>query len=403
MKDTQTNEKLRNNNHTKKGIKSTNLMCDFPPTDEQNSIMHKNQEFQKDSHSNLLKHAIMGIAYINEHDYVTFANEAFQDLVQYSLDELQQVTFSHLIYPADLKKEQALKKEMHEGKRKGYSLEQQYIRKDGELRWVSVHASSFQETQDAPVQTVVFAYDITAKKQYEQDLLETNSIKNKFFSIVAHDLRNPIESIKILTTFIEHELKQNNLNSNSIRDITSLLSAQAEHTQKLLSNLLKWSQAQTKQITFDPKQLNIQRIVSDQIKETSTIAANKKIALKHNIDKDIWIEVDHEMLKIILRNLMANAIKFSYAESTVWIKVYERSDDVLITVEDQGMGIHPIIFEKLFHPDSKISTGGTQNERGTGLGLLLCKEFVEYHGGKIWAESSLNKGSKFLFTLPKHQ
>lgn len=403
MKDTQTNEKLRNNNHTKKGIKSTNLMCDFPPTDEHNSIMHKNQEFQKDSHSNLLKHAIMGIAYINEHDYVTFANEAFQDLVQYSLDELQQVTFSHLIYPADLKKEQDLKKEMHEGKRKGYSLEQQYIRKDGELRWVSVHASSFQETQDAPVQTVVFAYDITAKKQYEQDLLETNSIKNKFFSIVAHDLRNPIESIKILTTIIEHELKQNNLNSNSIRDITSLLSAQAEHTQKLLSNLLKWSQAQTKQITFDPKQLNIATVILEQIVENATIAQNKNIILEHNADKDLWVDADYEMLKTVLRNLITNAIKFSHTDSNVWLKAKERAHDVLITVEDQGKGIHPIIFEKLFHPEFKTTTSGTQNERGTGLGLLLCKEFVEYHGGKIWAESSPDKGSRFLFTLPKRQ
>lgn len=396
MNKNQNTSKLRNTSYVKWATKNIRLKCRHN-SEEYNHMAQKKHEPK----NSLFNQAIMGIAYLDKEGHVIDANKAFLDLVQYSLEELQQIPFSHIIYPADLKEDQTLRKAIQEGSRKDYSLVQRYIRKDGELIWVSAHTSCIREDRALSAEMVVFAHDISSQKRHEQELLEANSIKNKFFAIIGHDLRNPIESIKIMTGFIEHELENNNI--DSIKEIVALLSDQAEHTQKLLSNLLKWSQAQTKQITFNPKQLNIHKIVSDQLKEAATIAANKKIMLKHDIDKDIWIDVDHEMLKIILRNLVTNAIKFSYAESTVWIKVQERFKDVLITVEDHGKGIHPIIFEKLFHLEPKTSTNGTQNERGTGLGLLLCKEFVEYHGGKIWAETSLNKGSKFLFTLPKTQ
>lgn len=353
------------------------------------------------SPNSLFQQAVMGIAYANAEGYIVYANNAFLDLVHYSLDELRKIPFSHIIHPEDVIKENTLRNELLEGTIKDYSLEQRYIRKDSEPIWVSAHTSYFQEAKDDSIEVVIFAHDITDRKEFEEDLIEANVIKTKFLSIIGHDLRNPIQSIKILTGFLEHAVEKNNL--GDVGEFISMLTDQAEHTKKMLDNLLKWSQAQTNQIPFDPKQLNISKIILDGIRETGTMAASKKITLKHNIEKDIWIVVDQEMLNIILRNLITNAIKFSYPDSLVWIKIQERPDDVLITVEDQGKGIHPVIFEKLFHPESKISTTGTQNERGTGLGLLLCKEFVEYHGGKIWAESSLNNGSRFLFTLPIHQ
>lgn len=390
-------QKLRHTIHDKRVTESTRIIFRHLHDVGSNNMMQKNQE-----HINsLFNQTVMGIAYLDKHGHITAANQVFQALIKYTLDDLRHIPLSHIIHPADANKEKALRNELLEGKIKDYSLEQRYIRKDGEPIWLSTHTSYFQEAKAPSIEMVIFAHDIAARKQFEEDLIETNFIKNKFFSIIGHDLRNPIDSIKILASFMEHALEKNNL--DSVKEIISLLSDQAEHTQKLLNNLLKWSQAQTNQISFDPHQLNISQIILEGIRETTPIARNKKITLKHNIEKEIWIEVDPEMLKIILRNLITNAIKFSYAESTVWIKVHERSDDVLIIVEDHGKGIHPTIFEKLFHPDSKISTSGTQNERGTGLGLLLCKEFVEYHGGKIWAETSLNNGSKFLFTLPKHQ
>ncbi len=395
MDNRRTTPKLNNMHYRKNAIKKTRLTCGDLHTDESRNMMQKKQE----PINSLFEQAVMGIAYLDEHNHVTTANEAFQDLVQYSLDDLQEIPFSHIIYPADLEKEQVLRKEVLEGKRKDYSLEQRYIRKDGELVWVSAHTTYIQESQDVSVQTVIFAHDISAWKHHEQELLKANSIKDKFFMIIGHDLRNPIESIKILTSFIEHELEQNNI--DSIREITSMLSDQADHTQKLLSNLLRWSQAQTKQISFNPKQLNITAIIQEQVRENSPIAHNKNIVLEQDLDMELWVDADAEMLKVILRNLITNAIKFSYADSTVWLKAQERTDDVLITIEDQGKGIPPLVFDKLFHPESKVSTNGTQDERGTGLGLLLCKEFVEYHGGKIWAESSQDKGSKFMFTLPK--
>lgn len=389
--------KLHNMRYAKRALKKICSQTTHQYTDDPNILRGKNLS----SSNSLFEQAAMGIAYLNEHGHIVAANKAFQDLVQYPLDELLQIPVSHLVYPADLINEQALRNELLTGNIKDYSLHQRYIRKNGEPIWVSTHSSCFQEDQDPAIEMVIFTHDITTQKKRELELEEINAIKNKFFMIIGHDLRNPIESIKILTSFLEHESEKNG--TDSIREITSLLSDQAEHTQKLLSNLLSWSEAQAKKISFVPKQMNISKIIAEQIAENAIIAHNKKITLQHRMEKEIWIEVDSDMLKTILRNLINNAIKFSYADSNVWISAQERSDDVLITVEDQGKGIHPIIFDRLFRAEFKSSTTGTQNEMGTGLGLLLCKEFVEYHGGKIWAESSINSGSKFLFTLPKHQ
>ena len=123
--------------------------------------------------------------------------------------------------------------------------------------------------------------------------------------------------------------------------------------------------------------------------------------MEYSADKHLTITADEDMLDTILRNLITNAIKFSYENGKITITAEERADDILISVADQGKGMEPYILEKLFLVDSKTSTPGTNNESGTGLGLLLCKEFVELHGGIIWAESKFGSGSSFFFTLPK--
>lgn len=340
-----------------------------------------------------------GIVYLNAAGDILLANNAFLQLLQYSWVEIKQLGFSNLEYPGDLDKELTLKKEVQEGQREGYSIEKRYIQKDGTLVWTNSSVSFFRENPTAPGHYIIVLQDITDKKKYEQQLIESNAAKDKFFSIISHDLRNPIGSMQMLSKFIDEELKQNNV--AAAIEISNLLSTQIDHTHKLLTDLLEWGKIQTKQIAFEPQKLNLEEILAEQVAESKVLAGNKHILLEYETNKQLSTTADASMLKTILRNLITNAIKFSYENSSIKLMAEERADDVLITVEDHGQGISPYIFDKLFQINFKVTTPGTNNESGTGLGLLLCKEFVELHGGKIWAESVLDKGSKFLFTLPK--
>lgn len=339
------------------------------------------------------------IVYLNAAGDILLANNAFLQLLQYSWVEIKQLGFSNLEYPGDLDKELTLKKEVQEGQREGYSIEKRYIQKDGTLVWTNSSISFFRENPTAPGHYIIVLQDITDKKKYEQQLIESNAAKDKFFSIISHDLRNPIGSMQMLSKFIDEELKQNNV--TAAIEISNLLSTQIDHTHKLLTDLLEWGKIQTKQIAFEPQKLNLEEILAEQVAESKVLAGNKHILLEYEANKQLSTTADASMLKTILRNLITNAIKFSYENSSIKLMAEERADDVLITVEDHGQGISPYIFDKLFQINFKVTTPGTNNESGTGLGLLLCKEFVELHGGKIWAESVLDKGSKFLFTLPK--
>ena len=348
---------------------------------------------------NIFNNANSGIIYVDKDGYTISANEAFQDLVQYSLTELQQINFSQIVFTDDWEQETVFREELFEGRRDEYRMDKRYVRKDGKLIWVNVCVSSFQETPSSPLCYVAVVHDINDKKESEQQLLESNAAKDKFFSIIAHDLRNPVGAVKMLSEFIQDELKQNNI--REVTKLSEMLSEQVNYTYSLLNNLLEWSRAQTKQISFNPEPLNLQEVIRERVDSNAILAGNKNILLEYDLGGQLMVKADADMLDTILRNLITNAIKFSYENGKITLTAVERANDILITVDDQGKGMPPAILEKLFLADSKTSTPGTNNESGTGLGLLLCKEFVELHGGKIWAESEIGKGSVFFFTMPK--
>jgi len=203
----------------------------------------------------------------------------------------------------------------------------------------------------------------------------------------------------MLSEFIQEELQHSNI--SEVIELSDMLHQQVNYTYTLLNNLLEWSRALRKKISFNPKLLNLKEVIAERAASNKVLAENKHISLEYSADKHLTITADEDMLDTILRNLITNAIKFSYENGKITITAEERADDILISVADQGKGMEPYILEKLFLVDSKTSTPGTNNESGTGLGLLLCKEFVELHGGIIWAESKFGSGSSFFFTLPK--
>jgi signal transduction histidine kinase/ligand-binding sensor domain-containing protein len=231
-----------------------------------------------------------------------------------------------------------------------------------------------------------------------QQLAILNSTKDRFFAIIAHDLRNPFHTVSGFTEILINDYK--NLPPEKIERYLNLIHTSSTNGNNLLENLLQWSRSQTGRIAFDPARLNLFAIADETVNLLEGNALRKNIRINSLVDQNIILFADEHMLKTIFRNLVSNAIKFTSENGNISIKSVITGAKVEITVADTGVGIAPENIPKLFRIDTNITTKGTSSESGTGLGLILCKEFVEKHNGTIWVESKINKGSEFKFTLP---
>jgi signal transduction histidine kinase len=240
--------------------------------------------------------------------------------------------------------------------------------------------------------------ELTQKQKKElTDIITTH---NKFISILAHDLRSPFGSILAVLELIAKNLKEFDL-SEAERYI-KIAKNSANNTLSLLDNLLVWIISQHQGDNFNPVKIDLHNLLLEEIENLTSIADQKQISLVQNIAKDLKITADLQMVKTILRNLITNAIKYTHNYGVITISAMENNQYVEIAIEDNGIGISFEAQKDLFKIDSFQSTIGTNSERGTGLGLLICKDFIEKHGGNIWIESEPGKGSEFKFTLPHY-
>jgi signal transduction histidine kinase len=232
-------------------------------------------------------------------------------------------------------------------------------------------------------------------------ILDEVVVRNaKFMSIVAHDLRNPFNSIIGILDILAENI--DNYRKDEIEELIHIASGSAINAYKLLENLLDWSAAQNKEKSFNPVKINLRELILSEIDSFSISASQKQVALDQSIFQDIYLTADIQMVKTIFRNLISNAIKYSNQGGIIFISATESNQFVEIEVMDNGIGMTENTLRKLFKMEEFHSTLGTDNEHGTGLGLLFCKEFIEMHGGKIWAESKPGKWTKFKFTLPHY-
>ncbi len=233
----------------------------------------------------------------------------------------------------------------------------------------------------------------------EQNLKEANAAKDKFFSIIAHDLKNPLQSM-ILSSYL---LVQNykTLPDEKLEFQINTINNATNHLHNLLENLLQWSRSQTGRMEFSPEHINLIYLVKESAALLQPGADKKNMEIQTKVDDNTVVFVDSYMINTVLRNLISNAIKFNRQNGKIIIRSEERRDDVLVQVIDNGVGITPDVLQRLFRIDYHHTTRGTADEKGTGLGLILCKEFVEKNGGWIDVESSIGEGSDFKFTVPK--
>lgn len=235
-------------------------------------------------------------------------------------------------------------------------------------------------------------------KESESRLKHTVNTKDKFFSIISHDLRGPFTSMLGILEFLLADIQD--MSKQEIQEFVESVHSSSQSVYKLLENLLEWSRVQTGRIENKPENILISEMIEEILKLYKSCTNKKEIEFITEVDKNLFVTADKNMLNTIIRNLVLNAIKFSFEKGKIEIKTNIIDKQVVVSVRDYGTGINEADIKCLFKIDKHITRPGTSMEKGTGLGLILCKEFIENNNGKIWVESDEGKGSTFYFSLP---
>ncbi len=376
-----------------------------------------------------------GIFVLDKNGYVDFINPEFTNLLGWDAKDLEGRTLHSLVHV------------MHETENEPhdcpitralvtgeiYRIREDYFKqKDGDLLPVSYVTSPIVRNGEI-IGTVTAFHDIKERKEYEaeierfveelqinrdlieenaqqmielnqklmeseQQLKELNANKDKFFSIISHDLKSPFTSLLGFAEYLVEDLDE--LSKEEIKEFSTNIYKSAKNIFNLLENLLQWSRIQSGKIQYTPSQFSLTSLIDTIIALFQVNATKKKVKLINEVTDEITVFADKFMVDAVIRNLLSNAIKFTKAGGEVRIKVMEKDDMLYVSVKDDGVGMKEEIKNKLFKIDQHVTTKGTEQEKGTGLGLILSKEFVEKNGGEIWVETEEGKGSEFIFTLP---
>ncbi len=371
------------------------------------NITHRKQSDRalKDSeeqHRLLLETAMEGII-VTQGVRFSYFNPRMTDLTGYSPEELAEIEFVNLIHPDD--RELVLR---NYGRRiRGEVTEKSYVfrllRKDGQCRWVEITGIRIQwKGEPASLSFINDIHDhklaLEALRGSEARLKELNATKDKFFSIIAHDLKSPFNNIVVLSNLLVEQVQSND--KENIEEYAGLISSSTQQAMSLLVNLLDWSRSQTGRLVCTPEYIDLVSVVNETEALLSESLRQKSIVLKKELPRTLLAHADKVMISTVLRNLVSNAIKFTRPNGQIIISSRKTETELSISVIDNGVGMNEETLGKLFRIEESISTKGTDNERGTGLGLILCREFIEKHNGSIRAESEPGMGSVFTFTIP---
>ncbi len=308
------------------------------------------------------------------------------------------------VHPEDLEKLLGQYQDAFSSKT-SFSCEFRFKRKDDVYRWIMINGTPRFSREGIFMGFIGSCADISEQKESEEkirkiniELAEINATKDKFFSIISHDLRSPLSGLMQILFIIEEDF--DSLENDEKQEMITEVANTSKRTYELMENLLEWSSIQTGVIPFNPQKITLLTLLDNLRELYNQNLINKGITLKINVDPEASVFADKKMTETILRNLISNAIKFTHKNGTISVSSDRGDDIVVVEVIDTGVGIKPKELSELFKVDKFQSTPGTAKERGTGLGLVLCKELVEKQNGKIWVESKEDEGTTFYFSLP---
>lgn len=233
-----------------------------------------------------------------------------------------------------------------------------------------------------------------------QKLQKTMESRDKLYSVIAHDLRAPIGTIKMIAASLENE--RNQMTDPHILKSFDMIHETTEEAYNLLENLLRWSRNQNGKTRIYPTTFDLSKAIYHVLALFTAIADSKGISVNNHSKANVTVYADEDMIRTVLRNLLSNAIKFSFPGGQIDVGLSEMPDMVMVSVKDNGQGIKKELQSKLLKGNEYISTYGTHNEKGSGLGLILCRDFVKMNKGKLWFSSQENRGTTFYFTVPRH-
>jgi len=237
-----------------------------------------------------------------------------------------------------------------------------------------------------------------AKEKMRRQLEVSNQSKDKVFSIISHDLKSPFNALIGFSEVLEEDLEEGEY--DDAKEHARIIHKTSKNTYDLITNLLNWARVQRGKIQPDLADIDLRELMDEVCSMTSNMAESKSIDIEINADASLKAYADKNLIRTILTNLVNNALKFTHANGRIILSAWREQNMVMVSVADNGIGIPPETLPKLFREDESVTTWGTNREKGTGLGLLVCKELVELQGGKIWVESEEGKGTAFYFTIP---
>jgi len=330
-----------------------------------------------------------------------FFSQKWKEQLGYSENEIKNnlSEWEIRVHPEDLQKCFAEIQLHMENKIPYYSNTHRILCKNGQYKWILDRGKIMQRDDNGkPIRMIGTHSDLTERVLMEKKLIELNSDKDRFIQILSHDLRSPFNSLLGFSDLLLKNLHKYDMQKieNQIRIIHQTI----HQTYDLLEQILLWAKSQSGKLTLELQKLEFLKEITEIIKTLENQANEKYIKLNYFETEKIILTADLNMFKTVMRNLISNAIKFTHKNGQINISAERNHNHAIITVSDNGIGIDKNVIPKLWEFGDNYSTEGTNNEKGTGFGLTLCKELIEKHGEQIWVESEVGKGSDFKFTLP---
>jgi len=356
----------------------------------------------EERYRNLIENMGEGVGFTNEKEVFIYANPSAEKIFGTESGKLAGLSLWDFIPTENV---EFIKSETNKRSTGSSSVfELKIITNDGTVKDILITATPSFSMNKFQGTFAIFR-DITERKKTELEIKRKNeelqkliATKDKFFSIIAHDLKSPFNAIVGFSELLVEKVKDNDY--DGIAKFAGIILESSERAMALLLNLMDWSLSQTGRMEFIPEYFEYIEFINNLTLPYQDIAGQKSITITKELPHTMPVFADKAMISTVLRNLISNAIKFTRPGGEIMISVEEKPGELITAIKDNGVGISPTTVARLFRIDENVTTIGTNKEKGTGLGLILCKEFVENHGGKIWVDSQEGKGSKFTFTIP---